>query len=55
VSWPKVRSEHYSISLSVSSTGAEDLSSAVFGIEKYFSILSVQYIEVVGFAFDIEK
>jgi len=29
-------------------------SSAVFGIEKSFSILSV-HIEIVGFAFDIEK
>jgi hypothetical protein len=30
--------------------------SAVFGIEKSFSILSVHiHIELVGFAFDIEK
>jgi hypothetical protein len=29
-------------------------SSAVFGIEKYFSIFS-EHIEVVGFASDIEK
>jgi hypothetical protein len=33
---------------------SSDIISAVFGIEKSFSIFSV-HIELVGFAFDIEK